>query len=158
MKFSDFVRSDAIITELQSTDRDSVIRELVNSLIDVEAIDASLREPLVEILIERENQGSTGFGKGVSVPHIRHEKVPAMVGTIGISQPGIDFNALDKAPVHSVVLLLSPEEQRDEHLQAMENIFRSLQNETFRRFLRQVKSREDVMELIQEADARQLQG
>jgi mannitol/fructose-specific phosphotransferase system IIA component (Ntr-type) len=110
------------------------------------------------MIIDREKHGSTGFGKGVAVPHVKHEKIKKMVATIGVSQAGVDFNALDKAPVYSVVLLLSPKDRPDEHLQAMENIFSNLQKDMFRRFLRQSTTQEQIVELLQEADAQQLQG
>ena len=118
----------------------------------------NLRDDLIKQIIDREKHGSTGFGKGVAVPHVKHEKITKMVATIGISQTGVDFNALDKAPVYSVVLLMSPKNKPDEHLQAMENIFRNLQKDTFRRFLRQASTADEIMDLIQEADTHQLQG
>ena len=81
-----------------------------------------------------------------------------MAAAIGVSPQGVDFNALDKAPVYSVVLLLSPKDRPDEHLQAMENIFSNLQNDTFRRFLRQVTKLDDLKDLILDADAQKLHG
>ncbi|MEO0716175.1 MAG: PTS sugar transporter subunit IIA, partial [Planctomycetota bacterium] len=70
----------------------------------------------------------------------------------GVSATGVDFDALDKQPVYTVFLLLSPEDHAEEHLQAMEVIFRNLSKETFRRLLRQATTREDVVELLDEAD------
>ena len=65
-----------------------------------------------------------------------------------LSQRGIDFSALDKQPVYSVFLLLSPEDKPEEHLQAMEVIFKNLSKETFRRFLRQATTTDEVMTLL----------
>ena len=158
MKWHDFVVNDAIIPELKATDRDEAIAELVDALVAAGGAPAELRDELVAQIVEREKYGSTGFGKGVAVPHAKHEKVEKMVAAIGVSQKGVDFNALDRAPVYSIVLLLSPKDKPDEHLQAMENIFSNLQKDTFRRFLRQAGSRGDIEELIQEADAQQLAG
>lgn len=158
MKLCDFVLTQAIVPQLVSTERDDVIRELIDSLIAAGAAPAALRDDLIEQIIDREKHGSTGFGKGVAVPHVKHEKIKKMAATIGISQTGVDFNALDKAPVYSIVLILSPKDHPDEHLQAMENIFSNLQKDTFRRFLRQASTTEEVVDLIQEADAQQLQG
>lgn len=158
MKLQDFVVKDAVIPQLKGTERNAVIAELVEALIAAGAAPKSLRDDLVKQIVDREKHGSTGFGKGVAVPHVKHEKVKKMVATIGVSQSGVDFNALDKAPVYSIVLLLSPKDRPDEHLQAMENIFSNLQKDTFRRFLRQANTREDLVELIADADAQQLQG
>jgi mannitol/fructose-specific phosphotransferase system IIA component (Ntr-type) len=158
MKLGDFIEAGALIPQLQSGKRDEVIGELVDALVASGAIDASLRDELIKNIVDREKHGSTGFGKGVAVPHVKHEKITKMTAAIGISQGGVDFNALDKAPVYSVVLLMSPKNRPDEHLQAMENIFRNLQKDTFRRFLRQASTREEILDLIQEADTHQLQG
>ena len=65
----------------------------------------------------------TGFGKGVAVPHTKHAKVKQMSGTIGRSATGLDFAALDHQPVYSIVLLLSPENSPQQHLQAMNIVF-----------------------------------
>ncbi len=158
MKLTDFVSSKALVPQLASIKRDEVIEELVDGLIAAGNLDKSLRAEVIAQVVEREKRGSTGFGKGVAVPHVKHEKIKKMAATIGISSRGVDFNALDKAPVFSVVLLMSPADRPDEHLQAMENIFRNLQKDTFRRFLRQATTAADIMELIQEADAHQVQG
>jgi mannitol/fructose-specific phosphotransferase system IIA component (Ntr-type) len=158
MKLIDFVVSEAIIADLAATQRDDVIRELVDALVAAGAAPQGLRDELIAEIIDREKLGSTGFGKGVAVPHVKHTKIKKMAAAIGVSQKGMDFNALDKQPVYSVVLLLSPKDKPDEHLQAMENIFSNLQKDTFRRFLRQSNSRQDIEELIHEADTQQLAG
>jgi nitrogen PTS system EIIA component len=152
MKLSEFIVTDAITPELQSTDRDGVIRELVTALATAGALREDAVDDVVAALIKREQNGSTGFGKGVAVPHVKHAKVNKMVGTIGRSVSGVDFAALDHQPVYSVVLLLSPENQPQQHLQAMNIIFSNLQKDMFRRFLRQSTTRQAVQELLDEAD------
>lgn len=149
---------DALVPQLEAAERDEVITELVDALVNAGRAPKKLRDELISMIVEREKTGSTGFGKGVAVPHVKHDGIKEMVATIGVSASGVDFNALDKAPVYSIVLLLSPKDQPDEHLQAMENIFSNLQKEMFRRFLRQSSSLEDLQELIADADAQQLQG
>ncbi len=156
MKLSDFIVSKAVIPQLNSTDRDEVINELLDALVAAGACDAGIRDELVKLILDREKRGSTGFGKGVAVPHVKHDKIRKMAAAIGVSQKGVDFNALDKAPVYSIVLLLSPVNKPDDHLQAMENIFSNLQKDTFRRFLRQSTTVDEIRDLIQEADTQQL--
>jgi mannitol/fructose-specific phosphotransferase system IIA component (Ntr-type) len=156
MKLLDFVVKDAVIASLEATDRDSVIRELVDALVKAGAAPAELRDELVKQILAREKNGSTGFGKGVAVPHVKHEKLPGMAAAVGVSQKGVDFKALDKAPVYSIMLLLSPQSRPDEHLQAMEIVFSNLQKDTFRRFLRQATTKEAILDLLEEADSNQL--
>jgi len=152
MKLSDFILTDAVIPELKATDRNGVIREMVSSLGTSIGLDEKDIAAISKSVIARENQGSTGFGKGVSVPHVKHPSIKKIVATIGRSSAGLDFAALDRAPVYIVVLLLSPPDNPDQHLASMENIFRHLQRDNFRRFLRQASSKDEIIELIKEAD------
>ncbi len=152
MKLRDFIVTDAIIPTLEATDRDEAIKELVTSLSKQGALSEDAVPEVVSALIKREQNGSTGFGKGVAVPHVKHAKVKKMAGTIGRSAAGLDFAALDHQPVYSIVLLLSPENQPQQHLQAMNIVFSNLQKDMFRRFLRQAATRDDIVELLDEAD------
>src|SRR5262245_21101909 len=152
MKLTDFVVRRAIIPNLASSDRNGAIRELVNGLAACSALPEGDADTVAKAVIQRENQGSTGFGKGVAVPHVKHEKIPKIMAAIGRSVAGIDFAALDRSPVYTIVVLLSPPENPDGHLQAMENIFRHLQRDNFRRFLRQSETADAIWELIEEAD------
>ena len=152
MKLSDFVVKDAIVPELKATDRDHVIRELVESLAAAKAIAHSDVDSVIKSIIDREKRGSTGFGKGVAVPHVAHVAVKKRAAAIGRSTVGVDFSALDQAPVYSVVLLLSPKDSPDGHLQAMEKLFAKLNEDQFRRFLRQASTKQEIVDLIEEAD------
>jgi len=153
MKLKEFIIADAIVPDLQSSDRDGVIQELVSSLAEAGAISKESVPEIVAALIKREQNGSTGFGKGVAVPHVKHASVTKMVGTVGRSVSGVDFAALDHQPVYSIVLLLSPENLPQQHLQAMNIVFSNLQKDMFRRFLRQSDTKAKIMDLMEEADA-----
>jgi len=152
MKFEDFVCFEAIVPELQSTKRDGAIAELVSALVQAGKLPADLADETTKAVIKRENEASTGMGKGVAVPHVKHAAVTDVLAAIGQTGVGIDFSALDEQPVYSVILLISPIGQPDRHLQAMENVFKHLQKEKFRKFLRQCKTPEAFEDLLREAD------
>jgi mannitol/fructose-specific phosphotransferase system IIA component (Ntr-type) len=156
MKLTDIVAEGAIVPALSSHERDVVVAELIDAIVKTGVVAPDIRNELVKLVLERERKGSTGFGKGVAVPHVKHPKISRMAAAVGVSQRGVDFNALDKQPVYSVILLLSPLDRPDEHLQAMEVIFKSLTKETFRRFLRQATSVAEIRSLLEEADGAQL--
>ena len=158
MRMLQLVSESAIVARLKSSQRDEVIAELVDALITSGAAPARLRDELIKSVLERERRGSTGFGRGVAVPHVKHKSVKGMAAAIGLSDRGVDFNALDKQPVFSVFLLLSPEDRPEEHLQAMEVIFKNLSKDTFRRFLRQAATADEVKTLLEEADNQLLAG
>jgi mannitol/fructose-specific phosphotransferase system IIA component (Ntr-type) len=92
------------------------------------------------------------MGKGIAVPHVQHGVVKDVVAAIGQSSAGIDFSSLDKRLVYSVILLISPADNPDKHLQAMESVFRHLQRDKFRKFLRQSQTAEEIAELLREVD------
>lgn len=154
MKLLDIIVKKAIIPNLAATERDAAIAEIIDSMVSAGALSPKLRDEFIKAVIKRENRGSTGFGHGVAVPHVKHAAISKMAVTVAISPSGVEFNALDKQPVYSILLLLSPEDQPEEHLDAMEAIFGNLSLDTFRRFLRQAKSVEDVVALLEEADSR----
>src|ERR1051325_3155611 len=152
MKLGDFIGLESVIPELQASDRNGVIREMMASLGPQIGLDEEGAAAVSKAVILRENQGSTGFGKGVAVPHVKHPAIKKITATIARSSTGVDFAALDRAPVFIVVLLLSPPDNPDQHLASMENIFRHLQRDNFRRFLRQASTKEEIIDLIREAD------
>ncbi len=152
MKFRDFVCFEATITEFQASDRDGAIVELVSSLDKAGRLGNGKCQEIAREVIKREKEASTGLGKGVAVPHVKHKAVKDVIAAIGQSSTGINFFALDKQPVYSVILLISPADEPDKHLQAMESIFKHLQQERFRKFLRQCRTTKQLEDLLIEAD------
>tara|TARA_E500000318_G_scaffold104605_1_gene110743 strand:- start:353 stop:829 length:477 start_codon:yes stop_codon:yes gene_type:complete len=158
MKLTEIVVQPAVTPALKSTERNGVLGEMVDSLVASGELSADIRDEIVAKLLDREEKGSTGFGRGVAVPHAKHPAVKRLIAAVGLSERGVDFASLDKQPVFSIFLLLSPKDQPEEHLQAMEVIFKNLSKENFRRFLRQAGSVEEVIALLDEADSQQLPG
>ncbi len=152
MKLSDFVCFEAIIPELKAKDRDGAIAELVTALDKAGRLGNDNGRDIIKAVIKREKEASTGMGKGVALPHVKHSAVKDVTAAVGQSSAGIDFSSLDKQPVYSVILLVSPVDNPDRHLQAMESIFKHLQHDRFRKFLRQSPTAEEIRDLFKEAD------
>ena len=112
-------------------------------------------ESIVKAILKREELGSTGIGRGVAVPHTKHPSVNRLVGTVAVSQEGVDFDSLDGEKVQLFFLLISPPDRPGDHLRALENISRQLRNDTFCRFLKQAKSPDEIKQLLEEADNNQ---
>ncbi|MEE2907315.1 MAG: PTS sugar transporter subunit IIA [Planctomycetota bacterium] len=153
MKLLEIIVTDAIEPNLEASSRDDAISTLVDRLIEAKAVKMDLRDEFIKSIIKREKRGSTGFGHGVAVPHVKHADIEKLVAAIGVSKEGIDFNALDGNPVHSIFLIISPDQKPEEHLEAMEAVFSNLSQDTFRRFLLQATSVEEVTTLLEEADS-----
>ena len=155
MKFSDFICKDAIRTHLEADRKESVIRAMVQSLVEAKRINEKDHQGIVEAILKREELGSTGIGRGVAVPHTKHPSIDKLVGTVAVSDEGVDFDSLDGEKVHLLFLLVSPPDRPGDHLRALENISRQLRDDMFCRFLKQSKTPEDVWQLLEEADSNQ---
>ena len=116
MKLLDIVVKKALITDLAAGDRDAAIAEIIDALVKAGSLSPELRDEFIKSVVKREKRGSTGFGHGVAVPHVKHAAISKMAVAVAVSQSGIEFNALDKQPVYCVFLLLSPADQPEEHL------------------------------------------
>lgn len=155
MKFVDFVSRDAIRTSIDVDDKEAVIRAMASALLESGKISEEQLESIVEAILKREELGSTGIGRGVAVPHTKHPSVDELVGTVAVSENGVDFDSLDGEKVHLLFLLVSPPDRPGDHLRALENISRQLRDDTFCRFLKQSKTADDVWQLLEEADNNQ---
>ncbi len=155
MKFADFVSRQAIGAQLVAQDKEGAVREMAQALLDAGEIEADQFESIVKAILKREELGSTGIGRGVAVPHTKHPSVDHLVGTVAISNEGVDFDSLDGEVVQLFFLLISPPDRPGDHLRALENISRQLRDDTFCRFLKQSKTAEDILQLLDEADSNQ---
>jgi len=89
------------------------------------------------------------------VPHTKHPSVNELVGSVAISEAGVDFDSLDGEKVHLLFLLISPPDRPGDHLRALENISRQLRDDSFCSYLKQCKTPKDVWQLLEEADDNQ---
>lgn len=159
MKLIDLVQPNAIVAELEGRERHAAIRELVAVLAQSGLIAPEAVEAIVKSIIARErSRGTTGFGKGVALPHAKIEGLTHVVAALGRSSRGINFDSHDNLPVFGVFLVLSPSDPAagEQHLKAMELVYEHLQQEKFRKFLRQSDTREKIYDLLREADEKLL--
>jgi mannitol/fructose-specific phosphotransferase system IIA component (Ntr-type) len=152
MRMTDFVAREAIIPELTATTKEGVIREMVGSLGAANYFKTGETEDIVKAVMKRELLGSTGIGRGVAIPHTKHNSVERLIGTVAISRPGVSFDSLDGEPVHVFVLLVSPQDRPGDHLRALENVSRSLRDDAFVRSLRQATTKEGIWDLLGELE------
>ena len=155
MQLLDFIATDAILPDLQANSKEEAIRAMVASLRDRGRVPEADEEGVIDALMKREELGSTGIGNGVAVPHTKHPAVDKLVATVALVHDGLEFASLDGEPVHILFLLISPPESTPEHLRALETVSRHLKNNTFCKLLRQATAKDEVVELLREADDQQ---
>ena len=152
MRLMSFIRTDAILADLKADSARAAIEEMVGALVKAKALPAADRRKVVDAIVRREKKGTTGFGNAVAIPHAKHDGVDGVVGMVARSAAGVEFAALDGQPVHLFFLLLSSLEKPEDHLKAMEHIFRSIKNDNLRRFMCQATTRDELVDLLREAD------
>lgn len=135
-------------------DKREVITTLAQSLAMAKKISPDKVAEVVEGALAREAIGSTGIGHGIAIPHSRTGLVKEIVCAYGSSGSGIDFDSLDGEPVHSVFLLLTPPDMKEQHLALMKSFAAQIRKEHFCEFLHQVTAAQGLIDLLGEFEGR----
>lgn len=154
MKISDFLSPKAITADLQSETKEDVIEEMVGLFIKAGILDKKHKVKVYEVLMAREALGSTAIGQGIAIPHGKTDCVKKLVGGLGISKKGINFDSLDGEPAFIFFLLIAPVDSAGPHLKALAKISRLLKDKFFRDSLKNVKDDKTILKLVQEEDIR----
>ena len=145
MELADILTKDQILTDLQAADRWQAIDELINNLVATGKIQPQHRESIAAVVKKRETSMSTGIGFGIGIPHASTDLIPEVVGALGRSKKGINFDALDNQPVNFVMLFLVPQGQFQKHLHTLANIAKILHKAEFRQALEQAPDAEAML-------------
>ncbi len=146
MKLSKFCDEGLISFELSSKTKEGVIEELVNLAAKSKLVKD--REMLLRDVLEREKLVTTGVGYGVAFPHAKTRSVRGIVIAFGRSKPGIDFDAMDKRPVHLLFLIAAPEDAIGAHLNVMARLSYVMKSEENREKLLNLKSPKELLEML----------
>src|SRR5213080_1843986 len=150
MDLGDILGPEQIIPELQATNRWEAIDELINNLVTTNKIKAENRDAVAAVVKKRESSMSTGIGFGVGIPHASTDLIGEVVGSLGRSRKGINFDALDNQPVNLVMLFLVPQGQFQKHLHTLANIAKLLHKADFRQALEQAPDASAMLQIIRE--------
>jgi mannitol/fructose-specific phosphotransferase system IIA component (Ntr-type) len=150
MDLGDILSKEQILPDLQAADRWQAIDELINNLVATGKIKAEHREAITAVVRKRETSMSTGIGFGIGIPHASTDLIYEVVGALGRSKKGVDFNALDNQPVHLVMLFLVPQGQFQKHLHTLANIAKMLHKSEFRQALEQAPDGDSMLAAIRD--------
>jgi mannitol/fructose-specific phosphotransferase system IIA component (Ntr-type) len=137
MNLGDILSLETIVPDLRATNRWEAIDQLIDNLVATRKIQAENRDAIVAVVKKRESSMSTGIGFGIGIPHASTDLIQEVVGALGRSTTGIDFDALDNQPVNLVMLFLVPQGQFQKHLHTLANIAKLLHIKEFRQELEQ---------------------
>ena len=156
MQVMDFLSKKAIVTDLKSTKKEDVIKELVDVLINSGEIEKRCRNKLIDALLNRESLGSTAIGQGIAIPHAKSDCVNNLLAAFGLSKKGVDFDSLDGELAHIFFLLVAPQDSAGPHLKALARISRLLKDKYFRDTLRSCADDKDVIKIISQEDDKKI--
>jgi len=153
MKINELMLKDAMIMDLQATDKKGAIDEMVAKLYAVGRI--SDIEVYKEGILAREAQTSTGLGDGIAMPHAKNSAVKEATVLFAKSNAGVDYEALDGQPTYLFFMIAAPEGANDTHLQALAALSRLLIDPDFVAKLKTATTADQVQQLFSEAEAQQ---
>ena len=152
MKIMDILVKDAVLLDIGVEAKPAILERLANAVAAAEpGIDPAR---LLQVLVERESLQSTGIGDGVAIPHGKLPGLQHLLAAFARSQPGVDFESIDGQPTHLFFLLVVPEHSGGLHLKALARISRFFRDAGFRKALLEAESREEVLQAIEEEDAK----
>lgn len=150
MNIKDLMVKEAMIMDLQATDKKGAIDEMVQKMFDAGRI--SDIETYKEGILAREAQTSTGLGDGIAMPHAKNSAVKEATVLFAKSQKGVDYEALDGQPTYLFFMIAAPEGANDTHLQALAALSRLLIDADFVGKLKEANTPEEVQDLFQTAE------
>src|SRR3954449_12922908 len=150
MSLASLLSAEQIIPEMQATERWPAIVELIDLLVAKGEIKAADRDSILASLKQREETMSTGIGFGIAIPHCSSDRLEEVVAAFGRSSTGIEFDALDNAPVKFVVLFIVPKNQFQTHLRTLASIAKFLNDRSIRENLGSASSREEILTIFRE--------
>ena len=152
MKITDILKQESIIENLLSTDKASTLEELSIFLKSKGLV--SNKENLLNALMEREKLGSTGIGENVAIPHAKISEINQIITIFGRSKDGIEFDSLDKKPVHFIYLVLAPANSSGQHLKVLARISRLLKNKSLREAIMSATDTNQIYSIIADEDSK----
>ncbi|HKI86974.1 MAG TPA: PTS sugar transporter subunit IIA [Thermoanaerobaculia bacterium] len=146
MRLESLTRPELIFPHLHGGDRSAVLHALAQEI----ARDGTVKDPeeLFRLLEEREDLGSTGIGGGVAIPHCKVSGLEHVTLAVGLCNPPVDFNAVDREPVSVIFLVLSPVDSPAEHLQSLAAISRWVKSGDHIQRLRHLDEAQAIYDLL----------
>ena len=150
MALDSLLSVDQIIPDMNATERWPAIVELIDLLVRLGKIKPDARDSILDSLKQREETMSTGIGFGIAIPHCSSDRINDVVAAFGRSKAGIEFDALDNAPVKFVVLFIVPKNQFQTHLRTLASIAKFLNDRSVRESLASAKSADEILSIFRE--------
>jgi nitrogen PTS system EIIA component len=154
MLLGEILHPEVVKVNLEAENKYEAIDELIDLLVESHEIPVTLRDHVVEVVVEREKSMSTGMEDGIALPHGATDRVDDIIGALGISRRGIPFESLDGRPAHIVILLVLPKNKFQAHVRTLGGIAHIMSNATLRESLVKAGNSDEALTLIEEEEDR----
>ncbi|NLB63082.1 MAG: PTS sugar transporter subunit IIA [Fibrobacter sp.] len=154
MRLSERLVDTGIIINSERKAKNEILQEMVDVL--VQAFDLKQRDEILEAVMVREKQKSTGIGCGLAVPHAKVDYVDRMCMVACTVSDGLDFDALDKEPVYLLMLIVSPSNTVGPHIKALASVARIMADADVRTELINSKTSADFLNALRNAEDKYL--
>lgn len=155
MKVSEILSKEFIIAELNGTDKESAINELIDLFKNDSRVDDI--EKVRQAVLEREKIMSTGVGKGFAIPHGKTDSVKEIIAAFGRKKYGIEYDALDGNPVNLIFLLVGRDTMISAHIKLLSRVSRMMNKDDFRLRLLNAETSEEIMNVFLEEEKNYLE-
>lgn len=156
MSLADIIVSSAILECADSSGKIDVVQRLLHRLAVDGHLDSGCISSILDGVMRRESLGSTGIGRGIAIPHTKHQAVSRRLGILGICRPSIDFDSIDGEPADLIFLILAPPDspgyQSMRVPREMEELSRRVRSDKFCNQLRQSATEVELREFLSQPD------
>jgi len=150
-KLIEFLMEEYINANLKAETKEEAIEELIDFFIKTHNGTKKQKKEILNSVMERENQASTGIGKGIAIPHGLVKKGPVIWGAIGLSRKGVDFDSIDGKPVQLIILIVTPQNHKDDlHIAVLAQLSKILGDENTINRILMSKTGAEICEILTE--------
>lgn len=152
MRLADVLSEEHIITGLEAGEKRDLLDKMVSRAASLD--NAVEKDAVLKAILEREELGTTGIGHGVAIPHGRIKGLRELMVFFGRSEKGVDYDSMDRMPVHLFFLIMAPENSAAAHLKVLASISNLLKNQELRLKLMNANGRSEIYRAIVDAERR----
>ena len=152
MKIDEILKKESVIADLVGKNKLEVIQEMTSCLKQNNIIKDD--QVLFTTLMEREKLGSTGIGENVAIPHGKSDELTQIITVFARSLGGVDFESLDKKPVHFVCMVIAPAHSTGQHLKVLARISRLFKNQALREGILKAEDSNAIYSILLEEDSK----
>ncbi len=148
MKLASLLDREHIVLQMRADQHWPAIEELVEHMVEADGLGETCQVTILDALREREEQISTGIGSGVAIPHAFSDEIEQVRMVFGRSIKGVEFEAIDNAPVHFVILFVVPKKECHQHLHNLAAVSKLMMNCEIRRQLHAAETRREILDIL----------